>query len=132
MTSSPSKLNINQCIALFVMLRLVQTLPTPGGSSFGGVFRLPRFIAHLCIYLCIYLSMHLSICIYLCVFSFSADSSSKYAFAGQDKEEQKREELVDFVRYLAFLNFVRNSTLSSSSTPNYSPTRLTKMYEMKN
>ena len=126
MTSSPSNLNINQCIALFVMLRLVHPLPTPGGSSFGGVFRLPRYIAHLSLYLSMY------VCIYQCVFSFSADSSSEYAFADQDTEEQNREELVDFVRYLAFLNFVRNSTLSSSSTPNYSPTRSTKMYATKN
>ena len=45
MTSSLSSLNIIQCIALSVLPTLVQSVPTPGGSSFGGVFRLPRYIA---------------------------------------------------------------------------------------
>ena len=40
-----------------------------------------------------------------------------YAFAGQDREEQKREELVDFVGYLAFLDSVRNTTLSDDTPP---------------
>ena len=39
----------------------------------------------------------------------SADSSSEYAFtqhstAAEDRLDQSREEMIDFVRYLAFLN----------------------------
>ena len=50
----------------------------------------------------------LSICI------FSADSSSEYAFAthnpsAEDRLDQKSEELVDFVRYLAFLRAVKKT-----------------------
>ena len=65
---------------------------------------------------------------------FSADSSSVYAFADQDRQEQKREELVDFVRYLAFLNFVRSSTLSDTSpasSEKYKPVLFTTKKEPK-
>ena len=52
--------------------------------------------------------INLSICI------FSADSSSEYAFAthnpsAEDRLDQRSEELVDFVRYLAFLRAVKKT-----------------------
>ena len=47
MTSSLSNLSIIQLVKLFIPIALVlqvQSLPSPGGSSFGGVVRLPRYI----------------------------------------------------------------------------------------
>ena len=47
MTSSLSNLSIIQLVILFIPIALVlpvQSSPSPGGSSFGGVVRLPRYI----------------------------------------------------------------------------------------
>ena len=49
MTSSLSNLSIIQLVKLFIPIALVfvlpvQSSPSPGGSSFGGVVRLPRYI----------------------------------------------------------------------------------------
>ena len=59
MTSSSLNLYIIQCIILitgpFVLVTQVQSLPAPGGSSFGGVFRLPRCsLAHLNYIICLF------------------------------------------------------------------------------
>ena len=49
MTSSLSNLSVIQLVKLFIPIALVfvlpvHSLPSPGGSSFGGVVRLPRYI----------------------------------------------------------------------------------------
>ena len=53
---------------------------------------------------------------------FSADSSSEYAFAAhrpavEERRDEKRKELVDFVRYLVFLNTIPKHSRVTPSRP---------------